>query len=157
MPSSIEEVSIQFALNAHHKFLERMSINERGCYIPTKKPRSDGYVRFSVTKGSSMSAFKKRCGERTFYVHHLAAWHATGNKMPDCRTKQHTSHLCGDTRCFRTGHLCLEVPSANSSRKNCPIATACPCPCNQAFWLCKHSPRCIAPASLRSRLETSLL
>jgi hypothetical protein len=144
---TVEEISKPFAIRSYQGFLSRMTVNDKGCYIPRKKPRSDGYVRFSVTAGSTRSAFGESRGERTFYVHHLA-WYASGHRVPSSSAWAHLSHLCGDSRCFNVEHLVVEEPKANNSRKNCSVAIRCPCPCQHVFWTCQHEPRCIPPPGL---------
>lgn len=139
---TIEEVASQFAIKAYKGFLARKETNYRGCYIPNKQPRGDGYVRFSVTAGSSVSAFGKTCGERTFYIHHLA-WYATGRPIPKDSRSEQISHLCADSRCFNIDHLIIETPKQNNSRKNCKVIVTCPCPCKHTFFVCEHVPMCI--------------
>lgn len=140
--ASIEAVDINFAKQAYSNYLRKRAKcdNNKGCHIPVKAPRSDGYVRWSITKGSTKAAFKQTCGERTFYLHHLA-WYITGNPMP-VPTKEHLSHLCGDSRCFNPDHLAVESPTANNSRKNCLVTVECPC-CTSVIWTCRHDPKCI--------------
>jgi hypothetical protein len=145
---TVEEIDIAFATKAYERFLSRMTINDKGCYIPRKRPRSDGYVRLSVTRGSTKSALGKVQGERTFYVHHLA-WYVMGNKVPFSSQSSHVSHLCGDSRCFNVDHLAIEDPIENNSRKNCIASVKCPCPCQHVFWTCQHEPRCIPLSRLR--------
>ncbi len=143
----IEEVNLDFAIKSYKRFLANKIIDSTGCFIPNKKPRDDGYVRFSVTRGSTKAAFGETCGERTFYLHHLT-WYAEGNRVPESSTTMHVSHLCSNSRCFNIQHLVLEDPRANNSRKNCLVSVACPCGCKHVFWTCKHTPRCIPHASL---------
>ena len=45
----IEEVNLDFAIKSYKRFLANKIIDSKGCFIPNKKPRDDGYVRFSVT------------------------------------------------------------------------------------------------------------
>jgi len=142
--ASIADVNIEFAIASYSRMLEKKTVNERGCFIPHKVPRSDGYVRYSITAGSAKTAFGPSAKEveRTFYLHHLA-WYATGHKMPVPR-KEHLSHLCSDSRCFNVKHLIVETPEVNNSRKNCGYLVTCPCGCNHTFVACPHSPPCIS-------------
>lgn len=138
--ASITEVNMEFATKSYNTFKTNMAVNERGCFIPLKKPRPDGYVRFSITKGSAKAAFGEDAPlvERTFYVHHLA-WYAEGRPMPK-RVVEHLSHLCNDSRCFNVDHLVIESPVVNNSRKNCGFRVKCPCPCAVVFVSCSHVP-----------------
>lgn len=80
---TIEEVDYNFAKKSIDYFLIKKTINERGCFIPQKKPRRDGYVRYSVTKGSSMKAFgHEKLGEKDYYLHNLA-WYVANRKVPN--------------------------------------------------------------------------
>ena len=146
----IEEVDRGFAIKSYKRFLANKIVDSKGCFIPHKKPRDDGYVRFSVTKGSTQTALRKAGGERTFYLHHLS-WYAEGFKVPESSTAMHVSHLCSNSRCFNIKHLVLEDPKANNCRKNCLVSVACPCGCNHVFLTCKHTPRCIPLSSLVPR------
>jgi hypothetical protein len=62
----IEEVDRGFAMKSYKRFIANKIVDSKGCFIPHKKPRNDGYVRFSVTKGSTQAALGKAGGERTF-------------------------------------------------------------------------------------------
>jgi hypothetical protein len=138
-------VNLHYARRAYARYLTKLSsddVNGKGCHIAKKAPRRDGYVRWSITKGSTKAAFGEVMGEKTFYLHHLA-WYATGYQMPRPKI-EHLSHLCGDSRCFNPKHLCIESPTANNSRKNCAVVAQCPCPCKVTFCICKHIPKCIA-------------
>ena len=143
--ASITEVDMQFAIRAYEKYLAKSDRNDKQCFLARKAPRGDGYVRWSVSKGSSLAAFGSVRGERCFYLHHLA-WYATGHTMPAPR-RQHLSHLCGESRCFNPEHLHVEDPVTNNARKNCQVVGQCPCPCRCIFWLCSHQPRCIPPSA----------
>jgi len=141
--ASILDVKLDFAVKSYKNYLNKRieDDNGKGCYLIDKVPRSDGYVRWSVSKGSTAKAFGTEGGERSFYLHHLA-WYATKHVMP-IPVVEHLSHLCGDSRCFNPQHLCIENPPENNSRKNCVVAVRCPCSCKFVFWLCKHQPKCI--------------
>lgn len=142
---TITEIELSYAKEAYEKYLKSKSVNSKGCFIPRKKPRSDGYVRFSVPKGHSVRAFGYVCGERTFYIHQLA-WYSNGYQVPDDSNRMQLSHLCSDPRCFNVKHLVLETPKENNSRKNCTGVAECP-NCSHAFTVCKHRPKCITSAS----------
>ena len=125
--SSIEDVQLSYAKKAYNNYLLKKSKSDNGkdCHISLKRPRSDGYVRWSITKGSTSKAFQQSQGERTFYLHHLA-WYATEHQMPT-PIKEHLSHRCNDSRCFNPNHLVVETPKENNSRKNCAVNVFCPC------------------------------
>jgi len=138
---SLTDVDMAYAKQTHERFRKRSTTNDRGCYIPLKKPRNDGYVRFSITRGSTLTALGKLTGEKTFYVHQLA-WYACNRAMPK-GTREQLSHLCSDSRCFNIEHLVIEDAISNNSRKNCQVMATCPCSCNHTFLVCKHDPSCI--------------
>jgi hypothetical protein len=127
--AAIADVKIDYALKCFEKYtLKRIEDdNRKGCWMIDKVPRSDGYVRWGIPKGSTKLAYGKETGERSFYLHHLS-WYASGMTLPT-PVVQHLSHLCNNTRCFNPEHLCVEDPTTNNSRKNCLVATRCPCPC----------------------------
>jgi hypothetical protein len=146
MAAKITDVDLEFAKGSYERFLKKRKAEDgvgKGCFIPDKEPRDDGYVRFSITKGSAKAAFGPGAPakERTFYLHHLA-WYATGRQMPVPVT-EHLSHLCGNAKCFNTDHLKVENPATNNSRKGCMPAARCPCGCGHASWICPHDPKCI--------------
>jgi hypothetical protein len=139
LAASITDVNLDFA-----NYLRKRNLTlgkEKGCFILNKVARNDGYVRMSISKGSTLRALGHHGGERTFYIHHLA-WYATGHAMP-VPVVEHLSHLCGDSRCFNPDRLHVEDPAWNNARKGCLAAARCPSPCNHAFWICKHTPKCI--------------
>jgi len=141
--ASITSVNMRFAKESYERFLKGARKNERGCLIPNKIPREDGYVRYSITKGSAVQAFGPgaELKERTFYVHHLA-WYVAQKPMPVPRI-EHLSHLCSDPRCFNVDHLVVEIPKENNDRKGCGFIVTCPCPCGHVFNACQHEPKCI--------------
>lgn len=152
--AAIQEVDMAFAKRSYLTFVKKkLESNDKNCYISSKVPRSDGYIRFSITKGSTKQAFGYVCGERSFYLHHLA-WYATGHIMPT-PVSQHLSHLCGDSRCYNPDHLVVESPQENNQRKGCLVAVQCPCPCQNSFWLCGHTPKCIPIMNLIKKLPTA--
>ena len=152
--ASVIRLKLDFAVSRvrfHQQQLKKED-NGKGCHIPDKVPRKDGYVRIAVTKGSFNAAYDeenrpKVAKEETFYLHQLA-WYAAGNRMPSPVT-EHLSHLCGDSRCFNVAHLPVESPRANNQRKNCAVAVRCPNDdCGQVIWMCTHEPRCIPLMSI---------
>ncbi len=158
--AKITDVDLKFAKKHYDRFLGILKAEEglgKGCFIPNKVPRRDGYVRFAVPAGSAKSAFGPDAPEkeRTFYLHHLA-WYVTGHKMPTPVT-EHLSHLCGDPRCFNIAHLTVESPAANNARKGCLPAVRCPFGCAKAFWICRHEPKCIPTLELAAELAEELL
>jgi hypothetical protein len=138
---TITEINIQFAKASFSRYVEKKEINLKGCFIPLKKPRADGYVRFSVTRGSTKNAFGYECGERTFYLHQLA-WYASDYQVPLDSNLMQLSHLCLDSRCFNVKHMVLESPKDNNARKNCGQISQCP-KCEHMFRACEHTPKCI--------------
>ena len=137
---TIAEVKLDYAERALKKFHNTKSVNSQGCYIPRKKPRKDGYVRFSITKGSSVNALGYPTGETTFYIHHLS-WYVAGRSVPEDSTCAQISHLCHNSTCFNVEHLVLEDPKTNNSRKGCLGTIKCDC-CGHNIKLCKHIPPC---------------
>lgn len=139
--ASINKVDKHFAHKSFMRFKEKCIVNDRGCWIPNKVPRKDGYVRYSITKGSAKQAFGPNAPEKevTLYVHHLA-WYATDHRMPTPR-EEHLSHLCSDSRCFNPDHLRVETPEVNNSRKNCGFLFDCGC--GETILACFHEPKCI--------------
>jgi hypothetical protein len=134
--AAITNVNMAYATKMHRKYLAKKTVNAKGCFIPDKVARSDGYVRCAIAKGNSKEALGIKKGETTYYLHHLA-WYVLEKQMP-VPVIQHLSHLCGDGRCFNTDHLSIESPEVNNSRKNCKLH----CPhCGNI--LCKHDPNCI--------------
>ena len=102
-------------------YTSKATQTSRGCLIPDKVQRSDGYVRFSVPKMAIAKAYidpDQVTGERTFYLHQLA-WFASDKKMP-VPVIEHLSHLCNDARCFNVAHLHVETPQDNNKRKKLP-------------------------------------
>jgi hypothetical protein len=132
----------QFAEELLASYKKKMTINSRGCWIPTKKPRPDGYVRFSVTKGNAKTAFgiDEPEKETTYYLHHLSFLVENDWNLPE-RHVDHVSHLCSDPRCFNPEHLLIESPKQNNSRKNCGQIFKCKCGCKVVA--CRHEPQCI--------------
>jgi hypothetical protein len=152
--AAITDVNMAFAQSSFAKYRSsRINDPIKGCWIPDKVPRDDGYVRYSITAGSAAAAFGPGAAkkERTFYIHHLA-FYATGHVMPE-RVNEHLSHLCGNSKCFNPAHLIVEDPKTNNARKNCMGAVRCPCPCQKAFWTCVHEPKCIAPLAMKAELD----
>jgi len=138
----VTKINAAFAASILERFLRGKEINHKGCFIPNKQPRPDGYVRFSVTKGNSRKAFGVEKGEQTYYLHQLA-WYVAGNEVPNDSSVVHLSHLCLDPRCFNVEHIVLESPKKNNSRKNCGKIHTCP-NCEHTFSDCAHEPKCIA-------------
>ena len=128
--------------------------NGKGCFIPIKLPRVDGYVRITVTQGDFDRAFVENYTpigkEETFYLHHVA-WYAFGNDVPR-PVAEHLSHLCGDPRCFNPCHLVIESPKMNNQRKGCKVAVRCT-HCGHVIKLCDHMPGCIPLAALKEEME----
>jgi hypothetical protein len=151
--AAISSLNLEFAKVAYQKQLKkrRHEDNGKGCHIPKKQPRDDGYCRFEVTKAQTAAAFGVAQGAKTYYIHTLA-WYATGKSVPADHRSEHLSHRCGDSRCFNPAHLVPESAAANNARKGCIAAVRCPCPCKQAFWVCTHKPRCIPPTDLVKEL-----
>lgn len=140
---TIVEVDLEYAKSSYKKFHDEKKVTCKGCFIPNKKPRKDGYVRYTVPKGSTLRAFGKQPGEKTYYIHHLA-WYVNGREVPENSNTMQLSHLCDDPRCFNVDHIVLETPKQNNSRKNCGVMVQCPCPCQHKFLVCDHEPKCIA-------------
>lgn len=142
-----------FARTSYARFVAKATTTSRGCLIPDKVPRDDGYVRYSITAGSAKQAFGPEAEkkEKTFYLHHLA-WYVHGNKMPAPVT-EHLSHLCSDARCFNVAHMVVETPKENNDRKNCGFDVTCP-HCDHTFVPCRHQPQCI-PRTRALKRKTS--
>ena len=155
MEASIECVNKDFATKSYNAYCAKRidDPSGKGCFLIKKVPRKDGYVRWAITKGSSVAAFGKVCGERSYYIHHLA-WYATDHDMPK-PVEEHLSHLCHNSRCFNPDHLTVESPQLNNDRKGCLVFAKCPCPCGVVFWTCKHEPKCTPPTALETALKKS--
>ena len=86
--ASVTRLKLDFAISRvrFYKRNLKKEDNGKGCHIPDKVPRKDGYVRITVTKGSFTTAYSKEnrpeaAKEETFYLHHVA-WYAAGKRMP---------------------------------------------------------------------------
>lgn len=145
---TITEMNLPYAKDLLQKYLKKKTINNKGCFIPHKVPRKEGYVRISVTPGNTEKAFGGYyTTEKYFYLHQLA-WHAAGKDVPLDSAVMHLSHLCSTPNCFNVDHIVLETPLVNNSRKNCGVDHDCP-KCGHVFSGCKHEPKCITEATAR--------
>lgn len=128
-------IPLWFAKKQLAKLTKTATVNNRGCFIPSRKPREDGYVRFTVTQDQRKKLGIPGVGELSYYIHQLAFYCKHGT-VPT-RNETHISHLCDDPRCFNAEDLVEEDPAYNNSRKNC--RACCPwCGKNP----CPHIPQC---------------
>ena len=134
----ITMVPLSFAKKQFDKIRLEARVNARGCYIPKRAPRPDGYVRWTITKKQRKDLGLPGKGELSYYVHQLA-WYCKNRTIPE-RHKKHLSHRCSDERCFNVEfpHVIEEDPDDNMARKNCVVI----CPKCQEL-ICPHTPACI--------------
>jgi hypothetical protein len=137
-------VNRDYAKAQYRKVKAKGHRNRRGCVIPKRLPRDDGYVRWTIAKKAVETAFKGASpmptGEQSFYVHQLA-YYAKYGTIPT-RNHEHLSHLCDDSRCMNPKHLVVESPKVNNSRKNCRVTVTCQ-HCGESTDACAHNPKCI--------------
>jgi hypothetical protein len=140
----IAQVNRAYAKKQLKKLVGKATINLRGCIIPKRLPRKDGYVRWTISPAAVAEAFEGAetmpSGEQSFYVHQLA-YYAENGTVPT-RNQEHLSHLCNDSRCMNTSHLIVETPKQNNSRKNCRVTVECEHCCKKTN-VCEHTPKCI--------------
>lgn len=129
---------------------KRKKLTPLGCWYPIKKSRSDGYVRFSITKEQVAGTHKRGPqgikafgdkkvpdGEKTFYLQTLAFYKKEGY-IPD-GVNSHVSHLCDKRHCFNPDHLIDESARLNNLRKNCLGSVNCHCS-SHPINICQHGP-----------------
>ena len=135
MSIPITDIPKSFADEKYKKVLSTAH-EEGSCIIPRRKPRKDGYVRWTVTSQQRQKLGLPGKGELSYYTHQLTFYSVHGY-VPE-KDAMHISHLCHNPSCMNVLHLVEETPEENMARKNCFIQ--CPhCFCN----LCPHEPRCI--------------
>jgi hypothetical protein len=142
--SKVDVLPLTFARQQFDRLkLKCSTLPSTKCLIPKRKPREDGYVRFTVTKDQAIQ-LGLGSGEKSYYLHCLA-FYCTHGYVPN-GVGRHTSHRCHNPCCCNVDHLVDETAEENNSRKNCLVWYKCPHECcinKPSTSMCSHTPPCI--------------